>query len=343
MNIDSTAELYLTEFFSFFYLFCLDLQKKGNKQFTVTRYLHNENVYNVFYGSDQNAGQPIEEFHMELIRLKLFWLDDPITSQRQRLTNFEMNQMLINALGYPNLLNHGQIRRCNEIHNTKNQSLEALLSILKIDADKTRAFLTQLYSFDHVILTKKIAQLRRENPNLSKYVGLSNSFDRVMLVAHVDNLESVQDQQIKTYRQTIKEALEIPFSTHPIDLNALQDLPNEFPSIREMYINELKMERNEHWKNEEHNRMVAMRANLGECFNESGGISTDAKVICQKLIDSTERRLKTILHTEQNMQDIQMKIRKIQTDIEKLVGTMNHLVKYSNNVAQRFLVERFTR
>lgn len=319
----------------------------------MTRYLHQEDVCNVYYGSRQNFGnkQPIELFHAYLNELHLIWINDPITSQRTRPTGIEMNQMLINALGYPSLLKDGNVRERHELYETKNQPLVELMTVLKDDLDEQRSFLSilpnpsclALSSLDWVILTKKIAKLLTQNPHVLNYDGVSNNYDKYMLREYVDELEKVQQHHFDTYYQTFGKAHEIPIATDLIDLSELRNILNEFPATLKQYAVELEVDRKEHWENEENNQLVAMRANLSDYFVDAVGVSAEAKAICQKAIDTVDGQLQTVLHTKENVQQTKMQIQKMQSDIDEIADSVNDPLKSLDTVAQNYLVQKLKR
>lgn len=310
--------------------------------------MHEEDACNVYYGSDRSSGkqQSIEWFHTDLSMLKLIWLKDSLISQRTRPSSIETNQMLINALGFPDLLEDGKnVRQCHENDKIRSQPLEKLLAILEKETDDCRADLTELHSLDSVILKKKIAKLRAENPNALNCNGLSKNYDKCALFDHVQNLVDNQEQQAKILKRTTDQALDIPskFSSNLIDLDALKNVFNEFSITLKKYAKESEVDRKEHWENEEENQMVSMRANLSGYFAGDAVVSADAKAICQKLIAHTDCNLKTILRTKENVQEINVMIQAILTDIGNVVDAIHSPLNGLNDTAQQYLTEKCTR
>lgn len=302
-------------------------------------------MYYVYYGTRQNFRnkQPIDSFHVNLNELKLIWLDDSLVSRRIRATSTEMRQMLTNALDFPNILSDGNLNQCYAKYGIANEPLVELLTELRNGTAEERIFLTQLHSLDTVLLTKKIDELQTKNPNALIYGDVAKTYDQYMLIECVEDMENVQTQQFESHKQAIDEVVDLKFAADPIDLNESRAVLNEFSLTLLEFIEELDEDRKDHWENEEHNQMVAMRANLTEYFDDDAGVSAEDKAICQNTIDTIDHQLKTVLHAKQNVQQIQMQKQKIQADLIKIVGSMDTLVNSLDDVAKNILHEKITR
>lgn len=322
-----------------------NLQKKKSKKFTVTRYLHQENVGNVYYGSRQSRRkkQSIETFHADLSKLQLIWLDDPLISQRTRPTNTEMKQMLLHALGCQSLLKDGEVQLHHAKYVIKNGPLASLVAVLKEWTDKSEAKLLALRSLEKVLMTKKMHELRRQNPNALNYGHMDKNYDKYMLFEYVEDLESAQLHQFEMHNQVIDDALldndDHRFPVNSIDSNELRAIFNEFSSAWENYREELDADRKDKWAYEENFRMFLMRAGLSDYF-DAAGVSAQDKNICLKEIASPDYDLKTVLRTKQNVQKIKMQQRKIQTDTIEIVNSMDASVAHLVAVRQKIWKEK---
>lgn len=307
--------------------------------------MHHEDVRNVYYGfrPDLYDDQPIELFHLNLSENLLTWIDDPLVGQRTRPTGIEMNQMLVNAMGFPSLLKDGDVRECHELYETKNQQLVELMTILEKDTDAQRITMTKQNSLELAILKKKVDKLRTQKPHVLNAGGMSNNHDTYMLFEYVNDLEDEQKMQFEAFNRTLVKAHDIPIATDLIDLSELRDILNEFPTALKKYAVELAVNRQQHWKNEENNQLVAMRANLSKYFVGAAGVSADTKAICQKAIDTAECTLQTVLKTDEKIQKIEEQIQKIQSDIVEIVNSMDQPMKTLGTVAQNHLNAKLIR
>lgn len=267
----------------------------------------------------------------------MIWIDDPLVSRRICATSTEMNQMLTNALGFPSLVEDGNVQQRYEEYESTNQSLVKLLTALKNGTDENRTFLTQLHSLEKELLSKKIDELRTKNPNALNYGAAVKNYDQYMLIEYVDDMDNDQTQRFETYNQTIDEALELTAAADSIDLNESREILNECSTTSMAYVEELVENRKQYWQNEENNRLVAMRANLSEYFVDGAGVPAEDEAICQETIDAVRHRLGTTVHAEQNAQKINMEKQKIQTDLIVIVNSMDALVQSLDVVAQSIL------
>lgn len=296
----------------------------------------------MYYGSRKNYRnrQSIEMFHAQLSALNLRWIDDPIISQRIRATSTEMRQMLTNALGCPDLLKDRMIRQCYEKFKITNVPLAKLFRMLKSGTDKERKYLSELHSLEMVLLTKKIAQLRGQIPNMLNRCNMAKNYDNYMLIECVNDMEDAQAQQFDAYNQAIDDALELTISMDFIDSNELRTILNEFSSAWEQFIEETDADRTDHWDHGRNNQMVVMRANLSDYFVGAAGVSADDKAICQNAIDAIDNQLGTVLHTTQNVQQIEVHKRKILSDLMKMVDEMDVLENDLDTVARNILMAK---
>lgn len=321
-------------------------QAKESKRFTVTRYLHRDCVGNVYYGPGRNAEdeQPIELFHVTIADRLLIWIDDPIISVRTCARNYEINRMLVNALGFPSLLQRASLlpHRHDEF-TAFNDSLKMVLTLQKDKADQYRAFLTRLFSLNVALLMKKITALRGTNPNALD-TGLSSDADKRMLVTYVDILELVQQQRFAAFAQKKDNAVATPVADDIIDLAEMQGILNELLAANTQYTIDVMVDRKDHWENEESNQLVAMRANLSEYFVEPDGVSAADKAICQRSIDNAERDLKMVQHSkEENFVQIDMQIQQIERGIRSIVSDMTQTLNALNATAQQFWADDWGR
>lgn len=275
--------------------------------------------------------QPIRSFHLNLRDNLLTWMADPLTSQRVRPTNIEINRMLIHSLGFSDMLKDGNVRERHDLYLTKNGLMKRLMTLLKKETDKQRTFLRKQNSLELAILNKKIANLRTQNPNALNYGDMLNNYDTYMLFEYVDELEN---NQFDAINQMHENFCEISFATDPIDLSELQDVLNEFPAALEKYTKELEVDCKEQWKHEENNQLVAMRANLSQYFVGGADVSAEAKSTCQNAISTVQRQLRTMLQTVEQKRKIETQM---QSNFVEIVASMRKSMKSRDDVAKKYL------
>lgn len=322
--------------FNLFHLdfnFILPLQKKKSKAFEVTRYLREDDLFNVYYSYDngRRKRQPIETFHIELIRLRFTVIHSPIISQRVRPTSSELNDMVVKVL--QSTMSMDLIKDKFGIVDNETKSWIYMMNMHCDNQRKARQSLTELRCLELKITSKDLDSLNQQYPDID--IDCSAKCRDFLFFSRVTELETNQTNRLESLKNALHKADNTDIQCVDIDLTEFRDLYEDLHEKLDTFSKD--MVKND-WTIKENNKLALMQANI----RKHGVLFTANENYYRNSLEAAKSNLEALKKNDaqQKIKSLVQRVWKAMDvnahDIDKAVPLIrNFFLKYSQHTTER--------
>lgn len=258
----------------------------------VARYVssdHIDSVEYVFGDETPYKKLSIELFHVQLARLRLLRIHDPIVSERTCPSSSDLNKLLVQTITTKIDLKDVQTK----LMLAKNDDIEcdAVLSILQMEhrnANKAKEYLIDQRTLEAAFLMKHIKDNRKKITE-EGHEARAKSHE-IKLHLHADQFETNQGKRFALLEKYLQKAHETQFHNDPSDLTEFNDQFNEFLTTWQKHSDDKEMARQIESQVQEYNDTVNMKKTIRHYFNHPMYTIAEFTDTSDKVIDAAERR-----------------------------------------------------
>lgn len=278
----------------------------------------------------------IADFHIQLNRLNLLRIHEPIISERSRPTSLDMNKMFVDALNIAAPLRQMNLK---EFFGKSGQTArDAALDIMRMEMKKmadAKDYLIKYRTIEAALVMNGLNGIFWKFMNAD--FGARAKQRELSLYMEVEKYETIQTQRFLSQKEGLQKAYDWVSSVRcvPINLTEFNGHFNTFLGNLETFMKEKEIAREIEAEVMEYNASRATKSTLQHYFNQPKPIEEFIKM-CDKYADAYRRGFEGI-YRHNAWEIVQKSLQMLPMDLESRRVTVNNTAKELECIEQRCL------